>query len=105
MDHARRAGPGRFLENVQQIGPAFEGTGAPGAIGSLMDDEVCYVDLFCSSTPRVGVATPTSAKVTMAATHSCGLLPTDAAYCWGRNDESNLGAVSRRSRSRAVGWP
>ena len=70
------------------------GNNGPGAIGSLMDDEVCYVDLFCSSTPRVGVAAPTLAQVTMAATHSCGLLPTGAAYCWGRNDESNLGAVS-----------
>ncbi len=30
----------------------------------------------------------------MGAAHSCGLVPTGAAYCWGRNDENNLGAVS-----------
>ena len=71
------------------------GNNGPGTIGALGDDQVCYVDLFCSTTPRVGVASPTFAQVTMGGNaQTCGLTAAGVAYCWGRNDTNGLGAVS-----------
>ena len=70
------------------------GNNGPGIIGSLPDDEICYVDLFCSTTPRIGIISPAFAQVTMAFAHACGLTAAGVAYCWGRNDTNQLGAAS-----------
>ena len=70
------------------------GNNGPGAIGSLPDDEICYVDLFCSTTPRIGITSPVLTRLTMASAHSCGITAAGVAYCWGRNDGNQLGATS-----------
>ena len=70
------------------------GNNGPGAIGSLPDDEICYVDLFCSTTPRIGIMSPVFTQVTMAFAHACGLTAAGVPYCWGRNDGNQLGAAS-----------
>ena len=62
------------------------GNNGPGAIGALPDDEICYVDLFCSTTPRIGITSPVLTRLTMASAHSCGITAAGVAYCWGRND-------------------
>ena len=70
------------------------GNNGPGVIGSLGDDQVCYVDLFCSTTPRVGVTSPLFTQVTMGESFACGLTAAGVAWCWGRNDLPYLGAIS-----------
>ncbi len=102
----------RAVASDAATGTLVWGNNGPGVIGSLMDDEICYVDLFCSTTPRVGVAAPIFTQFTMGHAHSCGLVATGAAYCWGRNDDNYLGAVSSETcqvkttgRSEPVGLP
>ena len=70
------------------------GNNGPGVIGSLGDDQVCYVDLFCSTTPRVGITSPLFTQVTMGESFACGLAAAGVAWCWGRNDLPYLGATS-----------
>jgi alpha-tubulin suppressor-like RCC1 family protein len=73
------------------------GNNGAGVIGSLGDDEICYVDLPCSTTPRVGVSAPLFTQLTMGAAHTCGITGAGIAYCWGRNDGNQLGAASSES--------
>ena len=70
------------------------GNNGAGVIGSVGDDEICYVDLPCSTTPRVGILSPRFTQLAMGFSHTCGITGAGVAYCWGRNDANQLGAAS-----------